>query len=351
MTSLLNFFDLVPSEAEQSVQKWASERGEPAYRARQIFRYLWEHPIPEWSVASDLPRRLVDDLAETAPIPRLCLETQQVSADGTIKNLWRLHDGRAVESVWIPERRRSTLCISSQAGCAYACAFCATGRMGFERNLAAWEITGQVREAVLDPQMGLPRNIVFMGMGEPLHNWKEVSKSLTILNDSRGLNVGARRITVSTIGIVPRLRDLARRPEQFRIAISLHAALSHRRAALMPVEKKYPVEELTAALTEFRKRLTFEYVMIHGANDTRADADALVCLTKPLHAMVNLLSLHPTEGTGLRPTSPHDMGVFASYLRAKGVNVTVRRSRGLDIDAACGQLRIQSKQRRRVNME
>ncbi len=351
MTAPTNWLDLLPSEAERSVRQWVAARDEPEYRSRQIFRYLWQHPLPSWSAATDLPKKMVADLTAEAPIPRLELETQQVARDGTIKNLWRLHDGKAVESVWIPGRDRATLCISSQAGCAYACAFCATGRMGFERNLTAWEIAGQVREAALDSTMGLPTNVVFMGMGEPLHNWKEVSRSLTILNDARGVGIGARRITVSTIGIIPRLKELARRPEQFRLAISLHAAISERRVALMPVEKKYPIAQLTTALSEFRKRITFEYVMIHGANDTRADADALIELAKNLRAMVNLLPLHPTAGNDLRPTPKDDIRAFASYLKEKGVNVTVRRSRGLDIDAACGQLRVQSKQRRRVQMK
>jgi 23S rRNA (adenine2503-C2)-methyltransferase len=338
----VNLLNLTPDEAQRHIFAWVAERGEAAYRARQIFPRLWARPVSTWADITELPRRLIEDLEEAVAIPRLHLETRQSSTDGTVKFLWRLDDGFFVESVWIPEGRRRTLCISSQAGCAFGCVFCATGRMGFQRHLEPWEITGQVRELLLDPEFGKPTNVVFMGMGEPLHNWDAVDTALTILNASGGIGLGARHITVSTVGIVPKLAKLAARPEQFRLAISLHAALSERRAALMPVERKYPVDQLTAALSAFARRITLEYVLIQGANDSVRDAEALAEMAKPLGAFVNILPLHPGGADSLTPATPAETKRFAGRLRESGVNVTIRRSRGLDISAACGQLRAET---------
>jgi 23S rRNA (adenine2503-C2)-methyltransferase len=335
----MNILNSTPDEAYRRIVAWVAERGEPAYRAKQILPRLWSRPVATWADITELPHRLVDDLSNAAAIPRLELETRQSSTDGTVKFLWRLPDGLLIESVWIPEGKRRTLCISSQAGCAFGCVFCATGRMGFQRHLEPWEITGQVREMLLDPEFGKPTNVVFMGMGEPLHNWDAVDTALTILNASAGMGLGARHITVSTVGIVPKLAKLAARPEQFRLAISLHAAISERRAAIMPVERKYPVEQLAAAVSAFARRITFEYVLIRGANDSMRDADALAAVATPLGALVNLLPLHPGGVDGLLPVMPAETKRFARRLREAGVNVTVRRSRGLDISAACGQLR------------
>ncbi len=335
----MNLLDLTPFEAARALEAWFDGR-EPRYRERQILPRLWQRPVASWSDATDLPRELRAELDREFPLPRLDLAARQVSQDGTQKFLWKLEDGAAVESVLIPEGKRRTLCISSQAGCAYGCVFCATGRMGFGRHLAPWEIVGQVREVVLDASLGKPANVVFMGMGEPLHNWSGVDRALTILNDPGGLAIGARHITVSTVGIVPNLAKLAARPEQFRLAISLHAPTHKQRLALMPVERKYPLDQLLPALEAFKRRVTFEYVMIHGVNDSREDADRLARLAQPLGALVNLLPLHPGGTPGLVPTAPPDMKSFAARLGDQGVTATVRRSRGLDIDAACGQLRV-----------
>jgi 23S rRNA (adenine2503-C2)-methyltransferase len=335
----VTWLDLPPADAERAVMQWAAERGEPAYRARQILPYLWQRPVARWTEATDLPHRLAAALEETVPLPRPVRETSQHSRDGTVKFLWRFADGALVESVLIPERRRRTLCISSQAGCAFGCAFCATGRMGFGRHLAAWEIAAQVRELLLDPAVGRPTNVVFMGMGEPLHNWAGVDTALSLLNDPRALGVGARQITVSTVGLVPGLEALARRPEQFGVAWSLHSPFSDRRLRMMPVERKYPIRRVVEALRAFPRRVTFEYVMIAGYNDRPDDARELVRLAQDLRAHVNLLPLHPGGAGGLVPTAPDGIAAFAGLLRAGGANVTVRRSRGLDIAAACGQLR------------
>jgi 23S rRNA (adenine2503-C2)-methyltransferase len=285
------------------------------------------------------------DLAH--PLPRLQADVVQQSADGTRKYLWRLADGEAIESVLIPSGSRRTLCISSQAGCALRCSFCATGRMGYRRNLTPFEIAGQVREIVLRTPEDKPTNIVFMGMGEPLLNWGAVDVALSILNSPEGFGIGARHITVSTVGILPGMQALARRPEQFRLAISLHAPTTAQRLGIMPIEKKYDLEAVLRAAEVFRKRVTFEYVMIAGVNDADADADRLAKLARRLGALVNILPLHPGGAPDLSPTPPAAIRRFADRLRNQGVEATVRRSRGLDIDAACGQLRVEVETRKR----
>src|SRR5213595_4250110 len=236
---MVDLLSLVPDAARTALAQWLAERGEPAYRARQVLPRLWERPVGSWDEAAELPAALRRALTETLPLRRLPLSARQVSRDGTEKYLWDLGDGEAVESVLIPEGKRRTLCISSQVGCALGCVFCATGRMGFRRNLTATEIAAQVREVILlDPALA-PTNVVFMGMGEPLLNWDAVDTALTILNHPDGLGIGARHITVSTVGILPGLAQLARRPEQFRLAVSLHAPTPALRHELMPTEKKY----------------------------------------------------------------------------------------------------------------
>jgi 23S rRNA (adenine2503-C2)-methyltransferase len=338
--------DLPPHSALERLAEWGKETGLPPYRAAQIFRRLWVKPVGAWSEATELPQDLRRRLDERFPLPRLQRQTLQVSADGTRKYLWRLEDGEAMESVLIPTGARRTLCISSQAGCALGCVFCATGRMGFRRNLRPWEIAGQIREIVLEDPALKPTNVVFMGMGEPLLNWPAVDVALTILNAEDGFGIGARHITVSTVGIVPAMQQLAKRPEQFRLAISLHAARPDRRLALMPIEKKYDLAQVLEAARAFSRRITFEYVLISGANDSDMDADALASLARKHGAMVNLLPLHPGGAPGLTPTPPARIRAFADRLRAHGVEAVVRRSRGLDIDAACGQLYIQMERKR-----
>ena len=338
--------DLPPQGALERLTEWGKATGLPPYRAGQIFRRLWVKPVGAWSEATELPQDLRRLLDQRFPLPRLQRQTLQVSADGTRKYLWRLADGEAMESVLIPTGARRTLCISSQAGCALGCVFCATGRMGFRRNLRPWEIAGQVREIVLEDPALKPTNVVFMGMGEPLLNWPAVDVALTILNAEDGFGIGARHITVSTVGIVPAMQQLAKRPEQFRLAISLHAARPDRRLALMPIEKKYDLAQVLEAARAFSRRITFEYVLISEANDSDTDADALASLARKHGAMVNLLPLHPGGAPGLFPTPPARIRAFADRLRAHGVEAVVRRSRGLDIDAACGQLYIQMERKR-----
>jgi 23S rRNA (adenine2503-C2)-methyltransferase len=343
----IDLLSLTPGAARSALGEWLTQRGEPAYRVRQVLPRLWQRPVARWAEATDLAVALRTALDEAFPLRRLTLSTHQVSSDGTQKFLWALADGEAIESVLIPEGKRRTLCISSQAGCALGCVFCATGRMGFRRNLSAGEIAAQVRELILRDPALKPTNVVFMGMGEPLLNWEAVDATLTILNGAEGLGIGARHITLSTVGILPNLAKFAKRSEQFRLAVSLHAPTTALRKELMPIEKKYSLPELMAALQQFRRRVTLEYVLIAGRNDSLDTADQLARLAQPLEALVNLLPLHPGGAPDLTPSSRAQMIAFERRLKQHGVEAVLRRSRGLDISAACGQLRVEVEARTR----
>ena len=234
-----------------------------------------------------------------------------------------------------------TLCISSQAGCALQCAFCATGRMGFQRNLSAWEIAGRVRDtALLDPPIAVT-NVVFMGMGEPMINWPAVDTALTILNSPQGLGIGARHITVSTVGVLPGSVALGERPEQFRLAISIHAPSDELRRELMPVNIKYPLANVIAQARTFDRRVTFEYVMLGDVNDGPEHARQLAALARSCRAFVNLIPLHEGGALSSRARLQSASRLFARALREAGVEVAVRKSRGKDVAAACGQLRVE----------
>lgn len=288
----------------------------------------------------ELPKSFRELLAAKFEIPRLALAARQLSTDGTEKFLFRLFDGEHIETVAIPEGSRLTLCISSQGGCALQCSFCATGAMGFSRNLRMFEIAGQVREVTLLTGRQ-PTNIVFMGMGEPLMNWKAVDRTLTVLNDAKGFGIGARHITVSTVGILPGIVALGERKEQFRLAISIHAPSDALRRTLMPINAKYPLAQVIEAARVFDRRVTFEYVMLSGVNDRPEHASQLVELARRCKAFVNLIPLHAGGAGNFNATSPQAIAAFARVIRAKGVEVAIRKSRGKDIAAACGQLRVE----------
>src|SRR2546422_554778 len=345
---MVDLLSLVPDAARTALAQWLAERGEPAYRARQVLPRLWERPVGSWDEATELPAALRRALTEALPLRRLALSARQVSQDGTEKYLWDLGDGEAVESVLIPEGKRRTLCIWSQVGGALGCVCCATGRRGFRGNLSLAEIACQVREVMLLDAALKPTNVVFMGRGEPLLNWDAVGGALTIFNDAEGMGIGARHITVSTVGILPNLAKLAQRPEQFRLALSLHAPTPELRHELMPIEKKYTLPAVIAALARFRRRVTLEYVLIGGKNDALEQADQLAQLAQPLGALVNLLPLHPGGAPDLSPSPRAQMLAFERRLRRQGVEAVLRRSRGLDISAACGQLRVELEARRKV---
>ena len=341
-----NLLDLTPNAALERLSGFFDARGESAYRTTQVARRLWTLPAPTFAAMTELPLALRDALDATFVIPRLTIATRQKSTDGTEKFLFQLADGQGVETVAIPDGDRMTLCISSQAGCALACAFCATGAMGFQRNLEVHEIAGQVREMrLLDPPI-VVTNIVFMGMGEPLMNWKAVSPALTILNSPDALGIGARHITVSTVGILPGIIALGERPEQFRLALSIHAPTDELRQTLMPVNTKYPLAEVIDAAKAFDRRVTFEYVMLGGVNDRSEDAVNLARLARECRAFVNLIPLHPGGAMGFTPTPANEIARFARELRRERVEVAVRKSRGKDIAAACGQLRVERLGRR-----
>jgi len=346
MTDRINLLNLTPADAEARLTTAMAELGQPTYRVGQVLRRLWVTPATSFDAMTELSVSLRAALAERFDLPRLALITEQLSTDGTRKFLFRLADGEAIEAVAIPEGNRVTLCISSQAGCALRCAFCATGAMGFSRNLETFEIAGQAREMRLLEQPVDVTNIVFMGMGEPLMNWKAVSPALTILNDPRALGIGARHITVSTVGILPGIVALGERPEQFRLAISIHAPSDELRQELMPINTKYPLHDVIEAAKVFDRRVTFEYVMLGGVNDQADHARQLAVLARECRAFVNLIPLHPGGSQGFLPTPANDIARFARLLRDRGVEVAIRKSRGMDIAAACGQLRVERLGRR-----
>ncbi len=342
----VNPLNLTPVEVERVLTEFALAEGEPAYRGVQVARRLWKNPASGFAEMTELPAAFRERLAERFTLPRFRLLSRQRSADGTQKFLFGLPDGQGIETVAIPESGRLTLCISSQAGCALQCAFCATGRMGFQRNLEPWEIAAQVREMRLVEDPVNVTNVVFMGMGEPLMNWRAVSPALTILNSPEGLGIGARHITVSTVGVLPGIVALAERPEQFRLAISIHAPTDELRRELMPINIKYPLADVIDAARSFDRRVTFEYVMLRDVNDRPEHARQLAELAKDCRAFVNLIPLHEGGAVEFRATPSERIESFARAVRATGVQVAVRRSRGKDIAAACGQLRVERLGRR-----
>ncbi|MEP6692026.1 MAG: 23S rRNA (adenine(2503)-C(2))-methyltransferase RlmN [Gemmatimonadaceae bacterium] len=344
---MINLLNLTAPEAEAALRAFAESQGVGAYRGSQVVRHLWKNPAPTLDAMTDVPAAFRAALGARFTVPRLALAARQKSRDGTEKFLFRLHDGEAIEAVAIPDGDRVTLCISSQAGCALKCAFCATGRMGFARNLEPWEIAGQVREmALVDKAPMRITNIVFMGMGEPLMNWTAVDPALSILNHPMAFGIGARHITVSTVGILPGIVALGERAEQFRLAISIHAPSDALRQELMPINTKYPLSQVIDAAKSFDRRVTFEYVMLGGVNDAEEHATQLARLAKECRAFVNLIPLHPGGTLEFVPSTADRMRAFARALREAGVEVAVRKSRGTDIAAACGQLRVERLGRR-----
>jgi 23S rRNA (adenine2503-C2)-methyltransferase len=295
---------------------------------------------------TDLSRTLRARLAESFTLTSPAIQQKQVSSDGTTKFLLGLDDGRRIEAVYIPDTPAQTFCISTQVGCAMACAFCLTGKMGLTRHLTAGEIAGQVR--VLAQQTGLmdkPFNIVLMGMGEPLHNYDATMKALGMLADEHGLALPLKRVTLSTVGVVAGLDRLAAEPDIPNLAISLHATTDAARDRLVPINRRYKLEDLIAACKRFplgkRRRITFEYVLLDHVNDTPEDARRLVRLLNGLKAKVNLLPLNEAAGIPFKRPSDDRVNAFARILADRDVRVSVRKSRGRDIRAACGQLLVE----------
>lgn len=335
---------MTPEDLDAFLASWFAGRKQPSFRVNQVREWLFQKLAPDFESMTNLPAPEREALAEAFPLREATVETLSRSTDGTVKHLWRLADGELVESVLIPGDDRLTLCLSSQAGCGMGCTFCATGFGGLRRNLTTGEIVSQYRASqrwALEAGRGRISNVVFMGMGEPLANRRSLFPALTILN--QGYGVGARKITVSTVGLVPGILELAQRPEQFRLALSLHAPESGLRRSLVPLEARYPLPEVMGALRVFDaaggKRITFEYTLIRGINDLPALARKLAELADDLRAFVNLIPYNPIPFTDFEPSPPERIRAFAGILEERGIAVAVREPRGRDIDAACGQLR------------
>jgi 23S rRNA (adenine2503-C2)-methyltransferase len=309
----------------------------------QILRWIYLHKADTFEEMTDLGKELRKLLSNHFTISRLAKAKIETSQDGSRKYLFRLEDGKHVESVLIPEKEHYTLCISSQVGCAQGCRFCLTAKGGFVRNLSKGEIVAQVRDIAnhLDDAKRLT-NIVLMGMGEPLANYRNVIEAVKTLTDSdTGLGFSSRKITISTAGLVPRLADLGRE-STVNLAISLNATDNETRSMLMPINRKYPIETLLDACAEYpllpRRRITFEYVLIKGVNDSRQDAERLAGLLRPVRAKINLIPFNAYEGCGFERPQEASIQTFRNILVQKNYTVIIRHSKGQDISAACGQL-------------
>jgi 23S rRNA (adenine2503-C2)-methyltransferase len=325
-------------------------RGHRRFHAGQIFHWIYRRGVADPAAMTDLSRELRAMLAREFALTTPTLISRETSADGTEKFVIRLADGRQIESVFIPDTPAMTFCISTQVGCAMACAFCLTGKMGLARHLTAGEIVGQVR--LLVDQVGLrgkPFNLVLMGMGEPLHNYDETMKALRILNDEEGFGLSPRRITLSTVGLLPAIERLGREPNMPNLAISLHAPTDAQRGELVPLNRKHGVAEIIEACKRLplkkRSRITFEYVLLAGVNDRPEDARRLARLLSGVKAKVNLIPLN--EAPGIPFTRPSDRAIdaFAKILADHHLVVSVRKSRGRDIRAACGQLIVEGQRK------
>ena len=341
---------LRPLLLDQSPEEWGLVL-QPDYRREQIAEWIYEKRANSIAEMTNLPASLRTQLEAAYDFTALKLVKLQGSHDTTRKLLWHLRSGDYIESVLIPaspdlfgERSdRFTLCLSTQVGCAYGCKFCASGLEGWKRNLTAGEIVAQILETERATKTRI-NNLVFMGMGEPLANYKNLMQALAIINASWGVGIGARHITVSTSGLAPQIRELAEQPLQIRLALSLHGATDEVRQQIMPVNRKYPLAELLDACADYqaqkRKMMTLEYILIAGVNDSTEQATMLARHARRLHAKVNLIPYNTVEGLEWQRPTDFVIDRFAAILHAAKVTATVRREKGHDIDAACGQLRL-----------
>jgi 23S rRNA (adenine2503-C2)-methyltransferase len=331
----------------------AQSLGCKPFHGRNLFKWVHKHGVDDFDAMTDLPKALRTQLADRTRIGRLAVAAERPSADGTIKWLLELADGQRVETVFIPEERRTTLCVSSQVGCALDCAFCATARQGFNRNLSTGEIVAQVRHAV--QRLGkAPSNIVLMGMGEPLANFDAVVAATAVMRDDLAYMLSKYRVTLSTSGVVPNIYRLAE-VSDISLAVSLHAPDNALRDQLVPINRKYPLEELMPACRAYlrgdaRRRITWEYVMLDGVNDSIAQAKALIRLLEGTPSKVNLIPFNPFPGSGFETSPPERVEAFRQRLLRAGLVATTRKTRGEEIAAACGQLvgRVQDRTRRQA---
>jgi len=329
--------NFTPEEFKKELEKIS----EPSYRAEQIFSWIYKKGACDFSAMNNLPKVLKDKLSEYYYIGAIKPLKHLKSIDHTEKFLFELEDGNLIETVLIYAWKRETLCISTQAGCKFACSFCASGMNGFKRDLNVSEILSQILSIEHNLKHKIT-NFVFMGMGEPLDNYENVSKAIKIMNSKKAMGIAARRITVSTSGIIPGIEKFKELGLQVNLSISLHAANDELRSRLMSVNKKYPLEELLNSCEDYMENggrmLTFEYIIIKGINDSQKDINELVRAARRLKAKVNLIAYSPVPGLNYEAPFEEDVKVFEDKLLKRGVNVTIRDSKGKDIMAACGQL-------------
>ncbi|MBI3928671.1 MAG: 23S rRNA (adenine(2503)-C(2))-methyltransferase RlmN [Armatimonadetes bacterium] len=344
----VNLKDLLPEELE----RFFGLLGEPRFRAGQVIRWMYVRGVSDFGHMTDLAKELRGRLQEIAVVPNLEADVQQLSeAQDTSKYLFRLPDGNAVESVRMRYLEnlgpgRVAVCISSQVGCAMACDFCASGLLGLKRNLKTWEIVDQVTQIqnrVRDRGERVA-NVVFMGLGEPLHNYDNLLRAIRLINLQEGLAIGMRHLTVSTAGLVPQITKLAQEKLSLCLAISLHATDDELRGKMMPINRRWPIEQLLEACREYQRltdrRVTFEYLMIDGVNDSLEQARRLGSMVSGLHALINLIPWNPVEGIPYRRSTRAAVRAFQAEVEKYGVKCTVRQEKGSDIEAACGQLRL-----------
>jgi 23S rRNA (adenine2503-C2)-methyltransferase len=336
-------YDLTRSELEAQLKEW----GQPSFRAKQIWQGLYVDLWQQPDEFSTLPKGLRAQLLEYYSFGDLKLEVAVDSSDGqTIKSLFRLPDGEAIEAVLMREDERRTLCISTQAGCKMGCVFCATGQMGFRSNLTSGQIVEQVLHyaRLLKAENDRPTNVVIMGMGEPFDNYDATMAAIDQLNDSDGFNFGARRFTVSTVGLIPAIQKFTAEKRQVNLAISLHSTEDGHRSDMLPINRRYPIADLIAACREYvemtGRRITFEWALIHGENDSVEEANRLADLLGDMNCHVNAIPLNPTSGYEGVPTDRNRSYAFRDTLEARGIPCTIRVRRGIDINAGCGQLAI-----------
>ncbi|EJF11780.1 23S rRNA (adenine(2503)-C(2))-methyltransferase RlmN [Pontibacter sp. BAB1700] len=333
------------------LKAWLVEQGEKAFRAKQVYEWIWKHSAQSFEEMNNVSLALREKLDQHFAINAVQVATKQLSNDGTIKSAFKLHDNNIVEGVLIPHEERKTACVSSQVGCSLTCKFCATGYMDRVRNLDAAEIYDQVvriNEQSMQ-QYGQPlTNIVYMGMGEPMLNYANVMKSIERITAHDGLGMAARRITVSTAGIAKMIKKMADDGVKANLALSLHAANDEKRNQIMPINETNSLEALTDALKHFHevtgRKVTYEYIVFQNFNDTLQDAEELYRFSKVIPCKINLIEYNPIENADYKNTDEERWQNFIYYLADRGVQVNVRRSRGKDIDAACGQLAVKEKQ-------
>jgi 23S rRNA (adenine2503-C2)-methyltransferase len=326
-------------ELKSVVRSWQV----PEFHARQVWQWLYGKGTVEFSHMSDIPEKVRRQLEEHFFLSGIGTEKRQVSIDGTEKFLFRLTDGQCIEAVVIPTATRVTGCISSQVGCKFSCRFCASGRKGLVRNLSCAEILDEVVSLKRESSPHRLTHIVFMGTGEPFDNYENVLKAIRVINAPEGVNIAARRITISTCGVIPGIKRLTQEGLQVELSISLHAPSDALRSQLVPANKKYPLKELIAVCDEYsrvtNRQVTFEYVLIKGVNSSLQDARELVRIMKKVRlSKVNLIPVNAVSGKGIEPPNKLDVFFFRDYVLKEGIPVTLRRPRGGDIDAACGQL-------------